>query len=279
MNVLVADDDRVTRLILGRILTAEFGCAVTEVADGTDVLEALTTQTFDLLLLDLQMPVMGGLDTMRAIRQAPSLRGLPVVVLTADRSEETVRQVREFGVVDYLTKPLNADRIVQRLRRVLARPGDKGPAAEGEHDPVLGAAGSLLVIDGHTDFRQAVASALSPRWVVHEAESGIRGLRLAVEDPPGAAVIGSDLGVLSEPLLVRKLRSLPSVRDVPLVAVVADRQTEAERLKSYDAAVVRSTDPGALLEQFEELTRGGAPLRGAERCAATGPGGETAPAA
>ncbi len=280
MNVLVADDDRVTRLILGRILAAEFGCSVTEVPDGTDALEALTTQPFDLLLLDLQMPVMGGLDVMRALRQAPSLDGLPVVVLTADRSEETVRQVREFGVVDYLTKPLDAERIVSRLRRVLTRPaGEEEPAAVPGPEPVVGQGGAVLVIDGHLDFRHAFTAALGPRWVVREAESGVRGLRLAVEDPPGAAVIGEDLGVLSEPLLVKKLRSLPTLRDVPLIAVVANRDAAAERLRSYDASVVRSTNPALLLEQFEELTRSGAPLGGAERCPVTTPGGEPAPAA
>ena len=120
MNVLVVDDDPIVRLILRRILQHHFDATTVEAANGVEALLALDASTFDLVVLDLRMPVMDGLTVLRTIRAKACLASLPVVVLTADRSDDNVQQFIRLGVSDYLTKPLKGAHIVERLTYILS---------------------------------------------------------------------------------------------------------------------------------------------------------------
>ena len=121
MDVLIVDDDSMTRLILRQVMQAHFGATVVEADSGFDALVALDRGAFDLAILDLVMPAMDGLALLRAIRGNPRTAGLPVVMLTADRKGENVRESIRLGVHDYLTKPFKGAQLVERLREVVAR--------------------------------------------------------------------------------------------------------------------------------------------------------------
>ena len=131
MKVLLADDDRMSRLVTRHILATEFGCAVAEVCDGLEALEALRTDCFDLLVLDLHMPVVDGRQTLRALRESddPRWQALPVVVLSADCSEEIVREAAALHIAGYVAKPIVRDRLVDRLRAIV-RNLQAAPAVE-----------------------------------------------------------------------------------------------------------------------------------------------------
>lgn len=117
MTVLVADDDRTTRFILGQILRRDFGATVVEAEDGLLAIAALGEREFDLVLLDLHMPGLDGLGVLKAARGIAGLAALPVVIMSADRDEDQVRQALALGVLGYLTKPFNAEQLSQRLDR------------------------------------------------------------------------------------------------------------------------------------------------------------------
>ena len=119
MKVLIVDDDRVSRMLLGHIIGREFGGAITEAIHGAEALEVLKRQSFDFILLDLMMPVMDGLQTLEAIRANDALRQVPVVILSAVKEEGKVRRILQLGVTDYLAKPLQPKAIVQRLHRIV----------------------------------------------------------------------------------------------------------------------------------------------------------------
>lgn len=265
MKVLVVDDDRTTRFLLRRALLTEFGCTVTEASDGVEALEALAAARYQLVILDVQMPIMDGLETLRALRDAPDFRLLPVVMLTAERSEAIVQQIVALGVLDYMTKPLVPERIVQRLRRVvrwLQTEQDLSPERSSLDAHGLPENASLLIVDGSSDFRRFFADALGVRRTVRQAETGARGFRDCLDAKPGAVFIGSNLGVLNEALLVKKIRSTPSLRDTYLIAIVDKEEDATRRMAGYDGRVTRTFVPEAFLKQFETLSTSGAgPLR------------------
>jgi CheY-like chemotaxis protein len=124
MKVLVADDDRSTRFILRQILVREFGAEVVEVDDGAKALSAIGRQAFDVLLLDLHMPMLDGVGVLSAVRSVPQLRAIPVVIMSADRDEAHVRQALALGVADYLTKPFHADQLRERLHKLVDQLAD-----------------------------------------------------------------------------------------------------------------------------------------------------------
>jgi CheY-like chemotaxis protein len=121
MHVLICEDDATTRLLLKSMLKKAMPCEVVEVPNGVEALALLRKKTFDLLLLDLMMPIMGGQDTLRWIRQTPSLQDLQVIVLSGENDSHQVKEVVTLGVVDFLLKPVSDPRTQVRLRTALAK--------------------------------------------------------------------------------------------------------------------------------------------------------------
>ncbi len=121
MNVLIVDDDAMARLILRQVLLRHFGAVVTEAPNGLDALVAVEAGEFDLIILDLRMPVMDGLTVLQTIRATPKHARTPVVILTADRKEENVYRSINLGVSDYLTKPFRGKEIAERLGQVMSQ--------------------------------------------------------------------------------------------------------------------------------------------------------------
>jgi two-component system response regulator CpxR len=117
MSVLLVDDDRELCRMLTEYLTPE-GFRLTVVHDGDEALYALGRHHFDLIVLDVMLPRMGGLDVLRLLRQKLNT---PVLMLTA-RGEEVDRVVGlELGADDYLPKPFNPRELVARMRAILRR--------------------------------------------------------------------------------------------------------------------------------------------------------------
>jgi DNA-binding response OmpR family regulator len=121
VKVLIADDDNGTRLLMRRVLEQDMKCEVVEVTNGRDALAKLHGAEFDFAVLDLQMPVMNGVETLRAIRASAENANLPVIVLTAETTEMIVRLVVSLGITDYLAKPLDRRAVRERVERVAQR--------------------------------------------------------------------------------------------------------------------------------------------------------------
>jgi DNA-binding response OmpR family regulator len=117
MVVLLVDDDRELCHMLGEYLTPE-GFRLTAVHDGDEALYALGRHHFDLIVLDVMLPRLSGLDVLRMLRQKNTT---PVLMLTA-RGEDVDRVVGlELGADDYLAKPFNPRELVARMRAILRR--------------------------------------------------------------------------------------------------------------------------------------------------------------
>jgi chemosensory pili system protein ChpA (sensor histidine kinase/response regulator) len=102
----VVDDSLSSRRVLQRLLTRH-GFQVIEAADGIEALEQLRTKpSFSLVLTDLDMPRLGGLDLLREIKHQEHLRELPVVVVSGRSGDESRRRAMESGARAYLSKPV-----------------------------------------------------------------------------------------------------------------------------------------------------------------------------
>ena len=122
LRVLAADDNRVNLLILEKFLRKE-GVIVTLAADGQQALQILRALpgAFDLVLMDLRMPVMDGLTATRAIRADPALARIPVLALTAGVMPEERTKALAAGVDDFLTKPLDLQHMVRTLAAIRSK--------------------------------------------------------------------------------------------------------------------------------------------------------------
>ena len=113
-RILLVEDNATNQLLM-RALLARIGAEVTVAGNGAEAVEACRGQIFDVILMDLQMPVMDGLEATRAIRQGELNRDTRIVGLTAAVGPEFERQCREAGMNDYLSKPVQRDQLIQAI--------------------------------------------------------------------------------------------------------------------------------------------------------------------
>ncbi|MBW3665609.1 MAG: response regulator transcription factor [Actinobacteria bacterium] len=122
-RVLVVDDEPIVREVLARYLTKE-GFAVEAVADGESALEAVQRERPDLILLDLMLPQIDGLEVFRRLRTPDA----PAVIMLTAKGAEVDRIVGlELGADDYVVKPFSPAEVVARVRAVLRRVGTASP--------------------------------------------------------------------------------------------------------------------------------------------------------
>jgi two-component system, sensor histidine kinase and response regulator len=127
-RILLVEDHRLNQEVAIGLLE-ELGLRATVVADGQRALDALRARPFDLVLMDVQMPVMDGLTATRRLRADPALRALPVIAMTAGALAGDREACLAAGMNDVVTKPIDPDDLRRALARWLARRDGAGPAA------------------------------------------------------------------------------------------------------------------------------------------------------
>ncbi len=114
-KILVVDDGKVIRLVIKRKLQ-EMGYEVTAVAGGREALEAIEKDMFDLVLLDVSMPEISGMEVLVRIRKTHSATWLPVIMVTANEEDEDVIRAFDLGASDYVTKPIKFPVLRARIK-------------------------------------------------------------------------------------------------------------------------------------------------------------------
>jgi DNA-binding response OmpR family regulator len=120
VSVLVVDDDPV----ILRLLQVNFeleGIAVALAVDGQEGLERIRSDRPDVVISDIMMPKVNGLELLAAVRGEPSTAGLPVILLSAKAQVADVQRGLELGADDYVTKPFDPLELIDRVYKVLAK--------------------------------------------------------------------------------------------------------------------------------------------------------------
>ena len=117
-KILLVEDNKLNRLVAKTIL-AHFGILVTEAVNGEIAVEILRKETFDLVLMDMQMPVMDGIDATMMIRKEISTT-LPIIALTAHALKSEELRCREAGMNDFIAKPFEEDKLINVLSMFLS---------------------------------------------------------------------------------------------------------------------------------------------------------------
>jgi CheY-like chemotaxis protein len=148
MKVLLAEDGRVNQMVARGMLDGR-GHTVVVASDGQEAVEACQRETFDAILMDVQMPRLGGFDATRVIREQERLTGrhTPIIAMTANAMEGDREMCLEAGMDDYLAKPVRSHELFEILEKHGAT------SAENTVEPMVATASEDLVFDAE-GFRE-----------------------------------------------------------------------------------------------------------------------------
>ena len=118
-RILIVEDSPTMRQLLSFALRRLRGVELVEAVDGMDGLRKISNDAFDLALIDINMPVMDGLKLIRLIRSEESLKEIPICVITTEGAGEDRERALALGADEYLTKPIQANRVLEVARALL----------------------------------------------------------------------------------------------------------------------------------------------------------------
>lgn len=119
LKVLVVEDSPTMRQLIVFALKRIRGLQITEANDGVGGLKKLSAGKFDLILTDINMPIMDGLKLVSLIRNDPQYKEVPVVVITTEGAQEDRDRALALGANEYITKPIQTAKIIEVVRRLL----------------------------------------------------------------------------------------------------------------------------------------------------------------
>lgn len=117
-RVLVVDDDAMN-LKMAEFILKQNDCEVFKADSGMEALLFLKDNKVDLILLDIEMPIMSGIKTLEVIKENKEMSNIPVIFLTASADSENVLEAGKLGAVDYVTKPFMPQELIKRVEKVI----------------------------------------------------------------------------------------------------------------------------------------------------------------
>lgn len=208
LKVLIVDDDELNQRMMQLILTRE-GHDVHVAADGRDAIETVKQHEFDIILMDLQMPVMDGVEASRRIRASENGRRTAyIVALTASYLPEKGQELFEAGIDNYIAKPFDVDHLRQMLdygldyRRARKAMTPEAESSEnvGLTSPELDAAAGIKMVGGDEETYRELLADFVKRLPEHFegiekcfAENDLKGLARIAHNIRG---VSSNLGAL-----------------------------------------------------------------------------------
>jgi two-component system, chemotaxis family, chemotaxis protein CheY len=126
-EILVVDDSKVMRDMIVACLRAEPGLGFAHAASGLEAIEKLSLKPFDLVVLDLNMPDIGGIEVIEFIRGQDQLKALPIVIVTTRGDEQSQARALGAGANRFMAKPFTPESILGVVRELLAAPAPGSP--------------------------------------------------------------------------------------------------------------------------------------------------------
>jgi len=120
VKILVVDDFESMRRIVKQVLNDIGFKDITLADDGATALPLLKNGDFGFLITDWNMPQMEGIDLVKAVRADPRLKGMPILMVTAEAKREQIIQAAQAGVNDYIVKPFTPDTLKAKIEKVFA---------------------------------------------------------------------------------------------------------------------------------------------------------------
>lgn len=221
-KILTVDDSKTVRIIVRKTFKS-YDCEILEAGNGVEGLALAAKSMPDLILLDVTMPVMDGVEMLTKLKADPQLKGIPVMMLTAEGGRDHVLKIAKIGVRDYIVKPFEEDVLIEKAGRIIdLKPLADGPAkARSLTDPA-----TILVVEDKPAIIQQIQEGLkhTPWKVVGAATQG-EAIDFCSKTPPDVAIVSLSLPEETAFALFRLLRTNVKTKYTPVFGLVVKTET------------------------------------------------------
>jgi|GEM_PF-637593 len=261
IKALVIDDSPTDAETLSYWLTKKLGCAVEIVYNGLDGLNKLAEIDFDVVFLDIIMPLIDGVEVLREIRGFSRTAHLPVIIISSNTDSKTVQSLMQLKIFDYVVKPFNAQKLIGRLSARLAELKGRqtitvsmqlpGEVTIRAHDKEI-----IMIADDDANFRHFFASTLGTRFHVIEAANGAQAIAASMKYLPVFFFAGPKIGIFDRDRLIAKLRGIPSLAGLKVFAIDGEGEADFPDPSLYDGRVKRTFITQAFIDSFDPCVSG-----------------------
>jgi CheY-like chemotaxis protein/CheY-specific phosphatase CheX len=249
--ILVIDDDGFSRRAI-RNAIGTLSSRIVEASSGVEGLRMIATEKPDLVLLDIRMPLLGGVEVLRELRSSEQYRHIAIVAMSGKADSALVNELLALGISGFLVKPLYRDDVVQRLRPIIAALQYGEPSGVSPSQQATADRPRLLVASADANFRGFAVPLLERRFKLLEASTGIEAHETILEHRPVFALLSAGLPLLSEARLSGVLKAVGS--DTKLVLLTNGTVTAPPEPTLYHAIIKQTFVPEAFIS---DLTRVG----------------------
>jgi len=230
-TILVIEDNALNLKLVRSLLTLG-GYRVLDVEDAEAGIEIASQRLPDLILMDIQLPGMDGLEATRILKSQEKTRDIPVVALTAYAMTGDDIKAREAGCEGYITKPLNTRTFLETINKYLTQKSAvNGPAAHGSHRHKCRI---LVVDDDPLNVKLLSAKLPADQFEVLPALSGKEAVRLTMEENPDLILLDIMMPEMDGYEVSHRLKTNPATENIPIILVTALDDPQ-DKIRGFEA--------------------------------------------
>jgi two-component system, cell cycle response regulator len=217
-KILTVDDSKTVRIIVKKAFKT-YDCEIIEAANGVEGLATAAKENPDVILLDVTMPVMDGVEMLTKLKSDPALKAVPVIMLTAEGGRDNVLKIAKIGVRDYMVKPFKEELLVEKVGRII----DLKPISEGAQaktKSIFDPATILVVEDKPAIVQQIQEGIKHTPWKIAGVTATGEAIDYCSKSPPDLIVISLSLPDDAAFTLFRLLRTNVKTKYTPIFGLV-----------------------------------------------------------
>lgn len=226
LKILTVDDSRAVRIIVKKAFKT-YNVEILEAANGVEGLAMASKEQPELILLDVTMPVMDGVEMLTKLKSDPALKAIPVIMLTAEAGREMVLKIAKLGIRDYIVKPFKEDVLNEKVGRII----DLRPITDTQNKrKTLSDPCDILVVEDKPAIIQQIRTGIrNPTWKVHGVASTGETIDFCQKTIPDLIIISLSLPDDAAYTLFRLLRSNMKTKYVPVFALAVKTDLHAQQ--------------------------------------------------
>ncbi len=245
-KILTVDDSKTVRIIVRKAFKP-YDVEILEAANGVEGLAIAAKEVPALILLDVTMPVMDGIEMLTKLKADAALKGIPVMMLTAEGGRDNVLKIAKIGVRDYIVKPFKEEVLVEKAGRIIdLKPLSDTPSkTKSIFDPA-----TVLIVEDKPAIIQQIQDGLKHTpWKIHGVSTQGEAIDFCTKTPPDLIMMSLSLPEDAAFTLFRLIRNNAKTKYTPVFGLVVKTETGPQQMAQqvgFTTIITKPIDTGEL---------------------------------